>query len=77
MAEEIIETVRGKYNIEDFDSCITRVSLKLNDGSKIDKLKLKRIGATEIIRLGSNNVQMMIGNMANPIISRMRKSIKE
>ncbi|MBC5631035.1 PTS transporter subunit EIIB [Clostridium sp. NSJ-6] len=77
MAEEIIETVRGKYNIEDFDSCITRVRLKLNDGSKIDKLKLKRIGVTEIIRLGSNNVQMMIENMANPIISRMRKSIKE
>ena len=61
MAEEIIETVRGK----------------LYDGSKIDKLKLKRIGVTEIIRLGSNNVQMMIENMANPIISRMRKSIKE
>lgn len=64
-------------NIEDVDSCITRVRLKLNDGSKIDKLKLKRVGVTEIIRLGSNNVQIMIETMADPIISRMRKSIKE
>lgn len=77
IAESIIEAVGGKANINDVDSCITRIRLKLRDGSKLDKAKLKQIGATEIIRLGSNNVQIIIGTMADPIVSRMRRIIKE
>ena len=76
-AEGIIEAVGGKVNINDVDSCITRIRLKLRDGSKLDKVKLKQIGATEIIKLGNNNVQIIIGTMADPIVSRMRRMIKE
>ncbi|SCK02188.1 EIICBA-Glc 2 [uncultured Clostridium sp.] len=76
-AEGIIEAVGGKANINDVDSCITRIRLKLRDSSKLDKGKLKQIGATEIIKLGSNNVQIIIGTMADPIVSRMRRMIRE
>ena len=76
---DIIEVVVGKDNIDDVDLCITRIRLKLRDGSDVDKikLKLKQIGIAEIIRLGSNNVQIIIGTMAYPVVSRMRTIIIE
>ncbi|MDU2674193.1 MAG: PTS transporter subunit EIIB [Clostridium sp.] len=77
IAVDIIEVVAGKDNIDDVDLCITRIRLKLRDGSDVGKikLKLKQIGIAEIIRLGSNNVQIIIGTMAYPVVSRMRTII--
>ena len=77
IAVDIIEVFAGKDNIDDVDLCITRIRLKLRDGSDVGKikLKLKQIGIAEIIRLGSNNVQIIIGTMAYPVVSRMRTII--
>ena len=77
IAVDIIEVVAGKDNIDDADLCIARIRLKLRDGSDVGKikLKLKQIGIAEIIRLGSNNIQIIIGTMAYPVVSRMRTII--
>lgn len=72
---DIIEVVAGKDNIDDVDLCITRIRLKLRDGSDVGKIKLKQIGIAEIIRLGSNNVQIIIGTMEYLVVSRMRTII--
>lgn len=76
IAVDIIEVFAGKDNIDDVDLCITRIRLKLRDGSDVGEVKLKQIGIAEIIRLGSNNVQIIIGTMAYPVVSRMRTIIK-
>lgn len=76
IAECIIDAVGGKNNIEHVDSCITRIRLQLKDSNKVEKSKLKQIGATEIIRLGKNNVQIIIGTVADPVVSRIRRIIK-
>ena len=77
IAVDIIEVVAGKDNIDDADLCIASIRLKLRDGSDVGKikLKLKQIGIAEIIRLGSNNIQIIIGTMAYPVVSRMRTII--
>lgn len=75
-ASGIIEAVGGIDNIEYVDSCITRVRLTLKDGALVNKIDLKKIGATEVIRVGTNNVQIIIGTLADPIVSRIKRMKK-
>ena len=65
IAVDIIEVFAGKDNIDDVDLCITRIRLKLRDGSDVGEVKLKQIGI----------VQIIIGTMAYPVVSRMRTII--
>lgn len=73
IAEGIMMAVGGKENIEYVDSCVTRVRLRLKDISIIDRKKLKSFGASNVVRMGDNNVQIIIGTTANLIVSRMKR----
>lgn len=71
----IIDGVGGCENIINVESCVTRVRLTLKDTSKVDKVKLKSIGSIEIMNSGKNNIQIIIGTMADPIVSRIKRKI--
>ena len=74
-AKGIIEAIGGKENIKSLDACVTRIRLTLADSKKIDESKLKKLGATGVMKLSGNNVQVVVGTIADPLVSRMKKQL--
>lgn len=72
-AEVILAAIGGKSNVESIDACVTRIRLTLNDTSKLDEKALKQAGASGISRLGENNVQVVVGTLADPLVSQIKK----
>ena len=60
---EIIDALGGQENIEDVDACITRLRVSVKDTQKVNKEKLKKIGATEVLEV-SGGVQAIYGAKA-------------
>lgn len=68
----ILEALGGKENIENIDACITRIRVTLKDNSKVNEKRLKELGATGIIKLGSNNMQIVVGTIADPLVTHIK-----
>ncbi|MGL4849848.1 MAG: N-acetylglucosamine-specific PTS transporter subunit IIBC [Clostridium sp.] len=75
-AEKILEALGGPKNIESLDACITRLRLTLNDSTVMDEAELKKLGASGIIKLDAKNVQVIVGTLADPIVTSMKKIMK-
>ena len=65
--------IGGKNNIQDIEACITRIRLTVIDDAKFDKDAVKRAGAIEVVSMGTGNYQIVIGTMADPIVSAMEE----
>ena len=48
------------------DACITRLRMEVVDKSKVDKARLKALGAAGVIEVG-NNVQAVFGTQAEAL----------
>ncbi|WP_024615752.1 N-acetylglucosamine-specific PTS transporter subunit IIBC [Clostridium sp. Ade.TY] len=72
-AVNVLEALGGTSNIENIDACVTRIRLTLKDTSKVNEKELKRIGATGIMKLDNKNIQVVIGTLADPIVSHIKK----
>lgn len=59
----IIEALGGAENIEDVDACITRLRVGVKDVGRVDKISLKKIGATEVLEV-KGGVQAIYGAKA-------------
>ena len=72
-AEGILNSIGGKENIESLDACITRVRVTLKDGSVINESELKKLGATGVMKMGEKNFQIVVGTIADPLVTQMKK----
>jgi glucose PTS system EIICB or EIICBA component len=59
-ALSVIAAFGGKENIEDVDACITRLRVSVKSTEKVDKKKLKELGATDVLVIG-DGVQAVFG----------------
>ncbi len=75
LAHTYLSVIGGKGNVSDVDACITRLRLTLKDASKVDEAAAKRAGASGVIRLNNQSVQIIIGPKAELIASAMHKLI--
>jgi PTS system N-acetylglucosamine-specific IIC component len=75
-AKAIVSALGGKMNIKSQSACITRLRITLLDDTKIDEVKLKQYGVIGLVRLGSGNIQVVVGPQAE-LISEEIKKIKE
>lgn len=62
-ADEIILALGGAENLEDVDACITRLRVSVNDPSKVDKDRLRRLGAVDVFEV-AGGVQAVYGGKA-------------
>lgn len=60
LAVNVLAALGGKENINNLDACITRLRVIVNDKSKVDKDKLKKLGAAGVMEVG-NNIQAIFG----------------
>ncbi|MCA5013648.1 MULTISPECIES: maltose/glucose-specific PTS transporter subunit IIBC [unclassified Enterococcus] len=57
----ILDALGGSANIVSLDNCITRLRLVVDDMTAVDEQELKDLGALGVIKLDSNNLQVIIG----------------
>ena len=62
----------GFENLTKIDACITRLRLTLKDTSVVDEPAIKALGAAAVVRIGSNNIQVVIGPEAEIIADEMK-----
>ena len=72
LAARYLSALGGLNNIEVIDACITRLRLTLKNRSIINETELKALGAMGVVKLGENNLQVIIGPQAENIATRMR-----
>lgn len=72
-AAGILEELGGKENIDSIDACITRIRVTLIDGSIINESRLRKLGATGIMKMGSNNFQIVVGTLADPLVTNIKQ----
>jgi PTS system N-acetylglucosamine-specific IIC component len=76
-AAEILEAIGNKSNITSIDACVTRIRLTVKDGSLINEARLKQLGASGVMKLDSNNYQIVVGTVADPLVSHMKSLMKK
>ncbi|TCT17564.1 PTS system N-acetylglucosamine-specific IIA component (Glc family) /PTS system N-acetylglucosamine-specific IIB component (Glc family) /PTS system N-acetylglucosamine-specific IIC component (Glc family) [Melghiribacillus thermohalophilus] len=73
MAKKFIQDLGGIENIKSIDNCATRLRLTIQDVSKMDESALKKHGARGIMRMGSKNIQIVVGTDVEFVADEMKK----
>ena len=68
MAEQLIAAFGGRENLVSVDACITRLRVEVADKGKVDKARLKNLGAAGVVEVG-NSVQAVFGTQAEALKS--------
>lgn len=76
-AKEILKALGGKDNIINIDACITRIRVSVNNPDNIKEEDFKALGATGVIKMGKNNFQIIVGTMADPLVTNVKAIMKE
>ena len=63
-APEVLAALGGEENAVSIDACITRLRVEVKDKSKVDKDKLKALGAVGVVEVG-NGLQAIFGAKAD------------
>ena len=74
VAEKVLVALGGEENLEDVDACITRLRVSVKDVSKVDKDKIKSLGATAVLEV-KGGVQAIFGAKADPIKQKINEII--
>lgn len=75
-AQRYIELLGGKENLDTVGACMTRLRLTLVDRNKVDESGLKAMGASGVVKLGANNLQVILGPQADLIASEIKSEMK-
>lgn len=73
LARRYIGAIGGSDNLTNIDACITRLRLNVKDSAQINEGVAKRLGASGVIRLNKQSVQIIVGTQAESIASAMKR----
>ncbi|MEG3109170.1 N-acetylglucosamine-specific PTS transporter subunit IIBC [Pantoea sp. T14] len=73
LARRYIGAIGGSENLTAIDACITRLRLNVKDSAQINEGVAKRLGASGVIRLNKQSVQIIVGTQAESIASAMKR----
>nr|MCX3330606.1 glucose PTS transporter subunit EIIB [Bacillus pacificus] len=71
---EILQAMGDQENIKHLDACITRLRVTVNDQKKVDKDRLKKLGASGVLEVG-NNIQAIFGPRSDGLKTQMQDII--
>ncbi len=69
--EQLIAAFGGRENLVSVDACITRLRMEVADSSKVDRARLKALGAAGVIEVGSS-VQAVFGTQAEALKNEIK-----
>ncbi|MEX7630491.1 N-acetylglucosamine-specific PTS transporter subunit IIBC [Serratia marcescens] len=70
-----VGAIDGSDNLTGIYACITRLRLNVKDSALVNDALAKRLGASGVIRLNKQSVQVIVGTRAELIASAMRNVI--
>ncbi|WP_223068563.1 glucose-specific PTS transporter subunit IIBC [Paenibacillus caui] len=70
LPHNILAALGGKENIAHLDACITRLRVEVKDKGRVNKDRLKNLGASGVLEVG-NNVQAIFGTRSDTIKSQI------
>ncbi|OCQ53529.1 PTS system glucose-specific EIICBA component [Photorhabdus australis subsp. thailandensis] len=71
-AHQYVAAIGGSDNLVGIDACITRLRLSVKNADQVNDSFVKHLGASGIIRLNKQSVQIIVGTRAELIASAMR-----
>jgi len=75
LARRYISAIGGSENLTGIDACITRLRLNVKDSALVNDSLAKRLGASGVIRLNKQSVQVIVGTRAEIIAGAMRTAL--
>ena len=72
LAAEILIALGGAGNINKLDACITRLRVTVNDSSKVNKDRLKELGAAGVMQVGEN-IQAIFGGKSDVLKTQIKE----
>jgi PTS system N-acetylglucosamine-specific IIC component len=73
----LLKAMGGSNNIIVIDACVTRIRLEAKDSKRVNENRLMELGAANILKMPGNNYQIVVGTMADPIVTHIKSLIKE
>ena len=74
LASEILVALGEKENLKSLDACITRLRVQVEDINKVDREKLKELGAAGVLVVG-DNIQAIFGTKSDTLKSEINEII--
>ncbi|KMV73729.1 hypothetical protein AI29_01160 [bacteria symbiont BFo2 of Frankliniella occidentalis] len=77
LARRYIAAVGGSSNLTNIDACITRLRLSVIDTDKVNDALAKKLGASGVLHLNKQSVQIVVGTQAEAIADAMKAVSKK
>ena len=74
-AKHLIAAFGGQENIHSLDACITRLRIGVYEATKVDKSRLKQMGAAGVVQVG-DSVQAIFGTLSEHMKTDMQRYMK-
>ena len=68
-----IAALGGAANLSVVDACISRLRLTVADPARVDARALRQLGASGVVTLGAQNVQVIVGGEAEGLAAAIRR----
>lgn len=75
LASAYIRALGGGENILEIESCITRIRLTLRDNKALEEKAFKALGASGLMKAGSQATQVIVGTKAEFLVDAMKKQL--
>ncbi|VAP73418.1 PTS system N-acetylglucosamine-specific transporter subunit IIA [Klebsiella pneumoniae] len=75
LATSYIAAVGGTDNLKAIDACITRLRLTVGDSAKVNDAACKRLGASGVVKLNKQTIQVIVGAKAESIGDEIKKVV--
>jgi PTS system N-acetylglucosamine-specific IIC component len=73
----LLQAMGSKANIVAIDACVTRIRLTVKDGKRVNEIKLVDLGAISVLKMPGNTYQIVVGTMADPVVSHIKTLIQK
>jgi PTS system N-acetylglucosamine-specific IIC component len=71
-ADGYIGALGGAANLRSIDACTTRLRLELVDRERVDKERLRMLGASGTVNIGAHGMQVVVGPIADQVAGEIR-----
>lgn len=75
LARKYVAAVGGSANLKGIDACITRLRLAVVDSAQVNDAACKRLGASGVVKLNKQTVQVIVGAKAESVAAVMKSEI--
>ncbi|WP_281975821.1 N-acetylglucosamine-specific PTS transporter subunit IIBC [Halobacillus litoralis] len=75
-ATKYLQALGGSENIKSLDYCTTRLRLQMENRDNADEKALKRLGSRGVMKVGKDNLQVVVGTTVEFLATEMKKQME-